>query len=102
MSPTPGRSTLITSAPNHASSCVQVGPDWTWVKSRMRRPSSALVLVLLRTLCLPLHPAGNKGLRGGRSALGASALLLGHDPFRKTAARLSGSAPYFFFCRTLC
>ena len=27
MSPTPGRSTLITSAPNQASSCVQVGPD---------------------------------------------------------------------------
>src|SRR5688572_29317576 len=42
MSPTPGRSTLITSAPNQASSCVQVGPDCTWVKSRMRTPSSAL------------------------------------------------------------
>src|SRR5580704_9528206 len=42
MSPTPGRSTLITSAPNHASNCVQVGPDCTWVKSRMRTPSSAL------------------------------------------------------------
>src|SRR6478735_4365286 len=42
MSPTPGRSTLITSAPNHASNCVQVGPDWTCVKSRMRTPSSAL------------------------------------------------------------
>src|SRR4051794_16486028 len=47
MSPTPGRSTLITSAPNHASNCVQVGPDWTWVKSRMRTPSSAFVIVLL-------------------------------------------------------
>ncbi len=35
MSPTPGRSTLITSAPNQASSCVQVGPDCTCVKSRM-------------------------------------------------------------------
>src|SRR5262249_32384145 len=42
MSPTPGRSTLITSAPNQASSCVHVGPDWTWVKWRMRTPSSAL------------------------------------------------------------
>src|SRR5262245_57506869 len=42
MSPVPGRSTLITSAPNHASSCVQVGPDWTWVKSRIFTPSSAL------------------------------------------------------------
>src|SRR6267154_4646829 len=38
----PGRSTLITSAPNQARSCVQVGPDCTWVKSRMRTPSSAL------------------------------------------------------------
>src|SRR5476651_1046567 len=42
MSPTPGRSTLITSAPNQASSWVQVGPDWTWVKSRIFTPSSAL------------------------------------------------------------
>src|SRR5579864_972182 len=42
MSPTPGRSTLITSAPSQASSWVQVGPDCTWVKSRMRTPSSAL------------------------------------------------------------
>src|SRR5271168_1439627 len=46
MSPTPGRSTLITSAPNHASNCVQVGPDWTWVKSRMRTPFSAFVISL--------------------------------------------------------
>src|SRR5215211_6970498 len=45
MSPVPGRSTLITSAPNQARSCVQVGPDCTWVKSRMRTPSSALVMV---------------------------------------------------------
>src|SRR5690242_712486 len=42
MSPWPGRSTLITSAPNHASSWVQVGPDWTWVKSRTFTPWSAL------------------------------------------------------------
>src|SRR5438067_11951099 len=42
MSPMPGRSTLITSAPIYASSCVQVGPDCTWVKSRVRTPSSAL------------------------------------------------------------
>src|SRR5262245_60576840 len=42
MSPVPGRSILITSAPNQARSCVQVGPDWTCVKSRMRTPSSAL------------------------------------------------------------
>src|SRR5487761_2150076 len=44
MSPVPGRSTLITSAPNHASSCVQVGPDCTWVKSRILTPSSAFIL----------------------------------------------------------
>src|SRR5271170_64763 len=41
MSPTPGRSTLMQSAPNQARSWVQVGPDCTWVKSRMRTPSSA-------------------------------------------------------------
>jgi len=41
----PGRSTLITSAPNHASSCVQAGPAWTWVKSMILMPSSGLVMV---------------------------------------------------------
>ena len=42
MSPSPARSTLTTSAPSHASSCVHVGPDCTCVKSRMRTPSNAL------------------------------------------------------------
>src|SRR5436190_19157333 len=42
MSPTPGRSTLMQSAPMKARSCVQVGPDCTWVKSRIFTPSSAL------------------------------------------------------------
>src|SRR5689334_15265341 len=42
MSPWPGRSILITSAPSQASSWVQVGPDWTWVKSRTLTPLSAL------------------------------------------------------------
>src|SRR5690348_476469 len=42
MSPMPGRSILITSAPNQARSWVQVGPDCTCVKSRMRTPCSAL------------------------------------------------------------
>src|SRR5258707_4273561 len=41
MSPTPGRSTLMQSAPSQARSCVQVGPDCTWVKSRILTPSSA-------------------------------------------------------------
>src|SRR5216684_5545757 len=53
ISPTPGRSTLITSAPNQANNCVQVGPDWTWVKSRMRTPVSALVICLCSVSCLP-------------------------------------------------
>src|SRR5947209_352694 len=53
MSPTPGRSTLITSAPNQARSWVQVGPDCTCVKSRTRTPSSDL-------------PASPKGLLVGR------------------------------------
>src|SRR3954453_7580786 len=55
MSPTPGRSILITSAPNHASNCVQVGPDWTWVKSRIRTPLSALVIVLLHLVSDPAY-----------------------------------------------
>src|SRR5690349_11223189 len=50
MSPVPGRSTLITSAPNQASSCVQVGPDCTCVKSRMRTPSSAFDISIPLTL----------------------------------------------------
>ena len=45
-SPSPGLSTLITSAPSQASNWVQVGPDCTWVKSRMRTPSSALLINL--------------------------------------------------------
>src|SRR5262252_244308 len=57
MSPVPGRSILITSAPNHARSCVQVGPDWTCVKSRILTPSSALPSLphgLVETLGRPL------------------------------------------------
>src|SRR6186713_671009 len=60
MSPTPGRSTLMTSAPNQASSCVQVGPDCTCVKSRMRTPSSALDILcscLLRQRALGVEIA---------------------------------------------
>src|ERR1044072_3884845 len=52
MSPVPGRSPLITSAPNQASSCVQVGPDWTWVKSRMRTPARALSIARLLVVLL--------------------------------------------------
>src|ERR1700722_18918811 len=63
MSPTPGRSTLITSAPNQASNCVQVGPDWTWVKSRIRTPFSAFVMIVLR---LVSAPASGRKIKGGQ------------------------------------
>src|SRR5678816_1258910 len=56
-SPSPAFSTLITSAPNQASSWVQVGPDWTCVKSRIFTPSRALPSLphgLLETLGRPL------------------------------------------------
>src|ERR1700740_778594 len=63
MSPMPGRSTLMTSAPRYARSCVQVGPDCTWVKSRIFTPASALPacphgLVLGRGRPLPDDFAG--------------------------------------------
>src|SRR5262245_27668742 len=64
MSPTPGRSTLITSAPNQPSNCVQVGPDWTWVKSRIFTPLSALVIVLLSVLCHARASCGVTRLKG--------------------------------------
>ncbi len=44
-SPAPGRSTLITSAPNQASNWVQAGPAWTWVKSMILMPSSGLLMM---------------------------------------------------------
>src|SRR5260370_29918823 len=62
MSPVPGRSTLITSAPNQASSWVQVGPACTWLRSRMRTPSSAL-------------PARPQGLVEGRGRPSADAAV---------------------------
>src|ERR1700732_3439762 len=46
-SPEPGRSTLITSAPNHASNCVQAGPACTCVKSMILIPSSGLLMIFL-------------------------------------------------------
>src|SRR5215470_15191453 len=60
MSPMPGRSTLITSAPNQASSWVQVGPDCTCVKSRMRTPDRALLMV---SPCVLLRRRGRGQLR---------------------------------------
>src|SRR5215469_4478323 len=41
----PGDSSLITSAPIHASSCEHVGPACTCVMSRMRTPFSAFMLL---------------------------------------------------------
>src|SRR5712672_564912 len=77
ISPTPGRSTLITSAPNHASNCVQVGPDWTWVKSRMRTPFSAFVIIfLLRSILLSSCP--RKRASGNRRRF-SRARSLSHD-----------------------
>src|ERR1700736_3779471 len=46
MSPRPGSSTLMTSAPSQARICVHDGPAWTCVMSRTLTPSSAL-----RTCC---------------------------------------------------
>src|SRR5262249_41533927 len=46
-SPSPGFSILITSAPNHARICVQVGPDWTCVMSKTRTPSKAFPMFSL-------------------------------------------------------
>src|SRR3984885_3905456 len=68
MSPTPGRSTLITSAPNQASNCVQVGPDWTWVKSRILTPSSAFVMCssLRLQVALGIEIADIAALAAGR------------------------------------
>src|ERR1700686_165887 len=80
MSPTPGRSTLITSAPNQASNCVQVGPDWTWVKSRMRTPSSAFVICsLLITSSCCRHARDGTGAGAPRQRLN---LFLAKDALR--------------------
>src|SRR6476646_3260151 len=72
-SPSPARSTLMTSAPSHASSCVQVGPDCTCVKSRTRTPSSALpISETLSSRCRLL--LANRALRielADAAALGA-------------------------------
>src|SRR5271168_1545892 len=84
ISPAPARSILITSAPNHASSCVQVGPDCTCVKSRIRTPSNALLM-------------RNSGPRSlvHRLILGARRVLARIDPdidHRRTARLLYGLA----------
>src|SRR5260370_19195712 len=79
MSPVPGRSTLITSAPNQASSWVQVGPACTWLRSRMRTPSSAL-------------PARPQGLVEGRGRPSADAAVFLGATFTAFLARLFPAA----------
>jgi hypothetical protein len=44
-SPTPGRSTFSTSAPNHANNCVHAGPACTPVKSITLIPSSGSAML---------------------------------------------------------
>src|SRR3954471_3454421 len=102
MSPTPGRSTLITSAPNQASSCVQVGPDWTWVKSRMRTPLSALVIGLA-----PLNPNRHARYDSGAWSLlfparsaARSGALQNRDRYELRALCGPGSAERHEECRT--
>ena len=57
-SPTPGRSTLMTSAPNQARSWVQVGPDCTWVMSRILTPSRALLIASFLFLRVEIKTCG--------------------------------------------
>src|SRR5919106_4966039 len=81
-----GRSTLITSAPNHASSWVQVGPDCTWVISRIRMPSSAFMASPRRQCGPPARGLFVHGLR-----LGAGRVFVGIHPdvdHRRLAAGL--------------
>ena len=85
MSPTPGRSTLMQSAPMYARSCVQVGPDCTWVKSRIFTPSSAL-------------PAWPNGLRdgGGRPFFAAGFFDFSFTTFFDAALDLAFAFLAFF------
>src|SRR6478752_5448587 len=83
MSPTPGRSTLITSAPSQASSCVHVGPDCTCVKSRMRTPSSALLM-----LCSNLLRQGAFGVEIADVAALAARRRVDHSVDQRGPARV--------------
>src|SRR5436190_1965258 len=82
MSPWPGRSTLITSAPSQASSWVQVGPDWTCVKSRIFTPVSAL----------PSWPHGFFDILGAPLPLAFLATTLSAGFFAAFALTLAGLA----------
>src|SRR6516225_1752314 len=83
MSPRPGSSTLITSAPSQARSWVQDGPDWTWVMSRTRMPSRAFSISSPRRRLREF--AQGRARRRRRRSRRAPPLLvhrLGHRPRR--------------------
>src|SRR5437773_4569139 len=89
ISPEPTRSTLTTSAPIHARSCVHVGPDCTCVKSRMRTPSNALPITFSPALSPPEAALRAASPRGGErlgAALRRSFLLRGGIEARDAAA----------------
>src|SRR5882672_147269 len=92
MSPTPGRSTLMQSAPSQAKSCVQVGPDWTWVKSRIFTPSNAL----------PACPNGFElGFGKPFATFAAGFFDLSFTTFLAAAFDLAFAFLFFFFAMTL-
>src|SRR6187200_2040142 len=102
-SPSPAFSTLITSAPNQASSWVQVGPDWTCVKSRMRTPSSAFVSLIVGSWGIVSKGAAAGSLllgrHGGIEARDAAALgarrLVDHGVDESRLARRDGLGETF-------
>src|SRR5437660_5656802 len=94
MSPSPARSTLMTSAPSHARSCVHVGPDCTCVKSRMRTPSNALPITFSPALSVPpeaaLRAASPRGGERFGTALRRSFLFRGGIEARDASAFRAG------------
>src|SRR3954470_16686720 len=95
-SPSPAFSTLITSAPNQPSNWVQVGPDWTWVKSRILTPSSALLIAVcsLRSWKSGARSGGlllGQGrVEAGDAAAFGAGVLVDHGVDQRRLARLDG------------
>src|SRR5512140_287523 len=102
MSPTPGRSTFITSAPNQASSCVQVGPDCTCVKSRILMPSSALPSLPQGLLDILGALASFSAGRFAGLALALTLVRLADFALVFFAIFFAIVVPYFFFVSLLC
>src|SRR5215475_4807934 len=84
-SPVPAFSTLITSAPNHANNCVQVGPDCTCVKSRMRTPSNALAMMITATSLV------HRLILGARRILARIHPDVDHRAFAQLGHRFAGA-----------